>query len=89
MLKQINNFWEMFYSEQSAKELSKNTLMIYNRIYEYFYQYLVNSIDNHQISTICDINNSTLVDYINKLNLANSTKQLHITIIKQFLWHNF
>ena len=76
----------MFYSEQSAKELSKNTLMIYNRIYEYFYQYLVNSIDNHQISTICDINNSTLVDYINKLNLANSTKQLHITIIKQFLW---
>lgn len=86
MLAKINNFWQMFYNEQQAKKLSKNSLMIYNRIYEYFYEYLANSIDNSQISIINDINNVILVDYISTLNLANSTKQLHITIVKQFLW---
>lgn len=86
MLAEINNYWQMFYNEQKAKQLTKNSLMTYNRIYEYFYQYLANSVDNKQISAINDINNATLVDYINKLKLANTSKQLHITVIKQFLW---
>lgn len=86
MLAEINNYWQMFYNEQKAKQLSKNSLSVYNRIYEYFYQYLVDSIDNNQISKINDINNVILVDYLNQLNLTNNTKQLHITVIKQFLW---
>ena len=86
MLTEINNYWQMFYNEQKAKQLTKNSLMVYNRIYEYFYQYLADSVDNQQISLINDINNAILVDYINKLNLANTSKQLHITVIKQFLW---
>ena len=86
MLAEINNYWQIFYNEQKAKQLSKNSLMVYNRIYDYFYQYLADSVDNKQISLINDINNATLVDYVNKLNLANTSKQLHITVIKQFLW---
>ncbi len=86
MLAEINIYWQIFINEQKAKQLSKNSLMTYNRIYEYFYQYLANSVGNQQISAINDINNATLVDYINKLNLANTSKQLHIAVIKQFLW---
>ena len=86
MLANINKLWQMFHNEQKAKELSNNSLMVYNRIYEYFYQYLASSIDNNQVSSVIDINNVILVDYINKLNFANSTKQLHIAVIKQFLW---
>ena len=76
----------MFYNEQKAKQLSKNSLSVYNRIYEHFYQYLANSVDNQQIAIINDVNNVILVDYLNNLNLANTSKQLHITVIKQFLW---
>lgn len=87
MLAEINNCWQMFYNEQKAKKLSNNSLSVYNRIYEYFYQYLAISIDNQQIATINDINNAILVDYLNNLELANTTKQLHVTVIKQFLWY--
>lgn len=86
MLAEINNYWQIFINEQKAKQLSKNSLSVYNRIYEQFYQYLANSVDNQQIATINDINNAILIDYINNLNLASTSKQLHITVIKQFLW---
>ena len=86
MLTEINKHWQTFINEQKAKQLAKNSLSVYSAIYEYFYQYLADSVDNHQLSAINDINNSTLVDYLAQLKFANTTKQLHITIIKQFLW---
>lgn len=86
MLAEINNYWQIFINEQKAKQLSKNSLNVYNRIYEQFYQYLANSLDNQQISVINDINNVILIDYINNLKLANTSKQLHVTVIKQFIW---
>ena len=86
MLTEINKHWQTFINEQKAKQLAKNSLSVYNTIYEYFYQYLADSVDNHQLSAINDINNATLVDYLSQLKFANTTKQLHITVIKQFLW---
>jgi|LauGreDrversion4_2_1035121.scaffolds.fasta_scaffold00663_25 site-specific recombinase XerD len=86
MLAEINKHWQIFINEQKAKQLAKNSLSTYNTIYEYFYQYLADSFDNQQLATINDINNATLVDYLTQLKLATSSKQLHITVIKQFLW---
>lgn len=86
MLAEIHKHWQSFINEQKAKQLAKNSLSVYNTIYEYFYQYLADSVDNQQLAGINDINNAILVDYLAQLKLANTSKQLHITIIKQFLW---
>ena len=86
MLAEINKHWQIFINEQKAKNSSKNTISIYRTIYECFYQYLAEVVDNQQITSINDINNATLVDYLSKLELSNTTKQLHITVIKQFIW---
>lgn len=90
ILQEIQIFINMFIAQQKAKNLSKNTISIYNKIFEQFYDYLADEIDNCQIQAITDINNVFLTSYIIMLEnkkLSDTTRKLHATVLKQLFWY--
>lgn len=79
-----------FENAQNAKNLSKNTNYTYYRIISSFREFLVDNVENKQISKIVDINNSFLASYVAFLEesgLSPVTRKLHINVLKQFLWY--
>lgn len=89
VLTQIQDFFKIFINQQQAKNLSQNTINTYIRVFDKFYDYLASEVENQQIKEITDINNSFLSLYLislEKSGLSNTTRSLHVTVLKQLLW---
>lgn len=91
ILSQIQNYIKAYINHQKAKNLSKNTISAYLRVFDIFYDFFAGEVSGNQIQALNEVNNAFLATYIhycqNELNLSNATRKLHITVIKQFFWY--
>lgn len=89
ILEDIKKFYKQFLEMQIAKNLAQNTIKIYTMVFEQFYDYLAGEVNDAQVNNLCDVNNSFLAGYIANLksnDLSDTTRKLHVTILKQFFW---
>ncbi len=89
ILEEIQKFYKLFLENQIAKNLSKNSIDTYNRVFDKFYDFLASENEIFQLKSLIDINNAYLASYLlhlESLGLGSTTRKLHVTVIKQFFW---
>jgi len=84
----MNNYTNLFINSKKAANLSKNTINLYIRVLEIFYEYLAEEVSNNEFLSIKDINRYFLNGYVIKLQengCSKRTQHLHIIIVQNFL----
>jgi len=82
LLTKISNYSKMYINEKIALNMSNNTILVYQRVLESFYEFI---IEEDSIIEINDISKEIVLKLINKDNKsASSSKILYLSVLKAF-----
>lgn len=82
----LDKWIKNYLNEKKTLNLAKNTIMNYERVLDSFYQFFAQKEGDGVIEFIYEIDRDFILEYLNsKGDIAVSTKNLHITVIKSFL----
>lgn len=89
LLETLNKYSNLYIEEKTASNLTKNSLDTYIRILERFYDYVADELVDNEFLSLKDINKYFLNSYVLKLQkngLSKKTQQLHVLVLKNYLW---
>jgi len=82
LLTKISNYSKMYINEKIALNMANNTILVYERVLESFYEFI---IEQDTIIEINDISKEIVLKFINKDNKsASSSKILYLSVLKAF-----
>lgn len=89
LLNVLNSHLILYVEQKTAYNLSKNSITSYTYIIERFYDYVADELAQNEFLSLKDINKYFLNGYVIKLQnlgLSKKTQQLHILVVKNFLY---
>ncbi len=89
LLEILNKYYNLYIEEKTASNLTKNSIDTYTRILERFYDYVSDELAENEFLSLKEINKYFLNSYVLKLQkneLSKKTQQLHILVLKNYLW---
>ena len=82
LLTKIDNYSKMYINEKISLNMANNTILVYERVLESFYEFI---IEGDTIIEINDISKEIVLKFINKDNKsASSSKILYLSVLKAF-----
>jgi len=82
LLTKIDNYSKMYINEKISLNISNNTILVYTRVLESFYEFI---IEEDSITVINDISKEIILKFINKdKESASSSKILYLSVLKAF-----
>ena len=82
LLTKISNYLKMYINEKIALNMANNTILVYERVLESFYEFI---IEEDTIIEINGISKEIVLKFINKDNKsASSSKILYLSVLKAF-----
>jgi len=82
LLTKIDNYSKMYINEKISLNMANNTILVYERVLESFYEFI---IEEETIIEINDISKEIVLKFINKDNKsASSSKILYLSVLKAF-----
>jgi len=82
LLTKLDNYSKMYINEKTSLNISDNTILVYKRVLESFYEFI---LEENAIIQLNDISKEIVLKFINKdTESATSSKILYLTVLKAF-----